>query len=164
MTCEPGSPEPLPPSSTYCGSALPAARWIWKKRSELPATIGAVNASAVSTVTTTSFTRAGPGVATNAGSAARTAHCLVVIAQPSSSPASTPFPREATITAATHSAAPSSSSGWPQWMARTESGDRISAAPTIARSASERPARCIRRSSHAASASIAAMIGTEPMT
>ena len=68
------------------------------------------------------------------------------------------------MTAATHSVAPSSSSGWPQCMARTESGDRISTAQTIARSASERPSRFIRRSSHAASASIAAMIGTAPMT
>jgi len=53
------------------------------------------------------------GRASRTGPIATTAHSLLEIATPSSKPAQIDCPRSATITAATHSTAPSASSGCP---------------------------------------------------
>ena len=57
--------------------------------------------------------RVARGAASSTGNTASAAHCFVAIAQPSIAPASRPRPRVAAITAPTHSAAASSSSGCP---------------------------------------------------
>ena len=72
------------------------------------------------------------GSASSTGPTASTAHALLAIASPSSTPASVARPRSAASTAPAHSAAPSSSSGWPMSSARSVIGFAAHSPTTIA--------------------------------
>ena len=72
------------------------------------------------------------GSASSTGPMASTAHALLAIASPSSTPASVARPRRAASTAPAHSTAPSSSSGWPMSSARSVIGLAAHSPTTIA--------------------------------